>query len=165
MSVVVQIVEILWTKATRGAPRANERSALPRQFILSGEADAYVAEHHRLAEWEGNFALQPVKVETRQSVPGSEGELRIAKGQEGAVHLGLTGTPHDGQPRRTPVANGLVLRPGGYVRLLVNARHTSYSGQWYSEKVFNVAMGERIAGNRFLSAEPDQVLDLRANLF
>jgi hypothetical protein len=165
MSVVVQIVEILWTKATRGAPRANERSALPRQFILSGEAEAYVAEHHRLAEWEGNFAPQPVRVETKQSVPGSEGELRLARGHDGAVHLGLNGTPYDGQPRRAPIAHGLVLKPGGYVRLLVNARHTSYSGQWYSERVFNVAMGEHVSGNRFLLAEPDQILDLRANLF
>jgi len=165
MGVVVQIVEILWTKATRGAPRANERSALPRQFILSGETGAYVAEHHRLAEWEGNFALQPVKVETKQSVPGSEGELHIGRGHDGAVNLGLSGTPYDGRPRRAPVAEGLVLKPGGYVRLLVNARHTSYFGQWYSEKVFNVAMGEHVAGNRFLSAEPDQILDLRANLF
>jgi len=165
MSVVVQIVEILWTKATRGAPGANERSALPRQFILSGEGDAYVVEHHRLAEWEGNFAPQPVRVETRQSVPGSEGELRIARGRDGTVRLGLDGTPYGGQPRRAPLADGLVLKPGGYVRLLVNARHTSYSGQWYSERVFNVAMGEQVSGSRFLLAEPDQILDLRANLF
>ncbi|MDP9912383.1 hypothetical protein J2W27_004509 [Variovorax boronicumulans] len=162
---IVQVVEILWTKATRGAPRANERSALPRQFALSGEVGAYVAEHHRLVEWEGNFALQPVKVETKQSVPGSEDELRIISQRDGTFHLGLSGTPHGGRPRRMPVADGLVLKSGSYVRLVVNARHTSYSGQWYSEKVFNVAMGERIAGNRFLSAEPEQTLDLRANLF
>jgi|GEM_PF-1362682 len=165
MRVVVQVVEILWTKATRGAPRSNERADLPRQFILSGETDTYVAEHHRLVEWDGDFAPMPVKVETRRVVPGSEGELRIAKGPDGTLRLGLSGTPHGGQPRRMPVADGPVLKPGGYVRLRVNARHASYSGQWYSEKVFNVAMGDRVASDRFLSTEPDQVLDLLANLF
>jgi hypothetical protein len=162
---VVQIVEILWTKATRGAPRANERAALPRQFTLSGQTGAYVAERHRLAEWEANFASQPVRVDVKPAVPGSEGELRITQGHDGNVHLGLNGTSSGGQPRRAFIADGLVVKPGGYVRLLVNARHTSYSGQWYSETVFNVAMGQHISANRFLSAEPDQILDLKANLF
>ena len=161
----VQIVEILWTKATRGAPRANERAALPRQFTLSGQTGIYVSERHRLAEWEGNFALQPVRVEVKQSVPGSEGELRITQENDGTVRLGFTGTSSGGQPRRASIANALVVKPGGYVRLLVNARHTSYSGQWYSETVFNVASGEHIAANRFLSTEPDQILDLKADLF
>lgn len=161
----VQIVEILWTKATRGAPRANERSDLPRQFVLSSEVGTYVAERHRLVEWESNFAPQAVKVEVRQSVPGSEGVLRIGKHNDDSVHLGIHGTPHGGQPRRAPIPDCLVLKPGCFVRLVVNARHTSYSGQWYSETTFNVAMGENIAGTRFLSAIPDQFLDLRANLF
>ena len=162
---IVQTVEILWTKATRGAPRANERSALPRQFMLSGQTESYVAEHHRLAEWEGNFALQPVRIQTKQSMPSSETELRLLRQHDGTVRLGLSGTPNGGKPLRTPVAPSLVLKPEGYVRLLVNARHTSYSGQWYSEKVFNVAMGKHVSANRFLSAEPDQILDLQANLF
>jgi len=165
MSLVVQIVEIFWTKATRGAPRANVRADLPRQFILSGEMGAYVVQRHRLAEWEDNFALQPVKVEVKRAVPGAEDELRIVQGQDGTIRLGLGGTPYGGQPRRVPVTNGPVLVPGGYVRLRVNGRHTSYSGQWYSEKVFNVAMGDHLAADRFLLTQPDQVLDLTANLF
>ena len=133
--------------------------------MLSGQTESYVAEHHRFAEWEGNFALQPVRVQTKQSMPNSEAELRLVRQHDGTVHLGLSGTPNGGKPLRTPVGPSLVLKPEGYVRLLVNARHTSYSGQWYSEKVFNVAMGEHVSGNRFLSAEPDQILDLQANLF
>ncbi|MCB1032315.1 MAG: hypothetical protein KDD47_00585 [Acidobacteria bacterium] len=54
---------------------------------------------------------------------------------------------------------------GDYVRLTVNARHTSYSGQHYSETTYNVACGEDVATDRFLLGPPDRELDLRANLF
>ncbi|HEY9010153.1 MAG TPA: hypothetical protein VIN06_03975 [Devosia sp.] len=165
MGIVVQIVEILWTKATRGSPRANERASLPRQFSLSGETDTYVVQHHRLVEWKDNFAPQPIKVEVKRAVPGVEGELRIVKRHDGSIQLGLTGTPYGGQPPRVPVTDGPILGPGGYVRLRVNARHTSYSGQWYSEKVFNVAMGDHVPADRFLLTQPDKVLDLMADLF
>jgi hypothetical protein len=161
---IIQIVEILWTKATRGAPRSNERASLPRSFILSGATGPYVVERHQFAEWQG-FAPSPLKVEHKDALPGSEGVLRIAKGSDDIVRLGLLGTPNSGQPHRDAVADGLMLPPGSYGRLIVNARHTTYSGQYYSETVFNVTHGENVAADRFLVGEPDQILDLKANLF
>lgn len=161
---VVQVVEILWTKATRGAPRSNERAGLPRAFAIAGEKGEYLIQRHRMAEWD-DFRPGLVKVETKPSVPGSEGSVRISHGEHGTFTLGLLGTAHDGQPKRPSLANAVKLAPGQYVRLTLNARHTSYSGQYYSETIYNIAFGEEVAPNRFLSAPPDHDLDFKANLF
>ena len=161
---VVQVVEILWTKATRGAPRSNERVALPRAFAIAGDKGEYVIQHHRMAEWE-SFRPSITKVETKPSVPGSEESLRISRGELGAFTLGLLGTPHGGQPKRPIFSKAIELKQGQSVRITVNARHTNYSGQYYSETVYNVACGEDIAPDRFLSGRPDHDLDFKANLF
>jgi hypothetical protein len=161
---VVQVVEILWTKATRGAPRSNERVALSRAFAIAGDKGEYVIQRHRMAEWE-SFRPNIVKAETKPSVPGSEESLRIARGELGSFTLGLLGTPHDGQPKRPGLPKAIELKPGQYVRLTVNARHTNYSGQYYSETVYNIACGEEVMPDRFLSGPPDHDLDFKANLF
>lgn len=161
---VVQSVQILWTKATRGAPRSNERVALPRAFPVDALSGEYVVQRYRIAEWEG-FVPKLMSTEIKESVPGSEEVLRIFCEREGAFRLGLAGTPYGGQPRRHPRLNALHLVPGEYARFVVNARHTTYSGQYYSETVFNVACGEHVPPNRFLLGSPEHELDLKANLF
>ena len=160
---VVQVVEILWTKATRGAPRANERVALPRSFVFEGKAGSCLIQQYRLVEWE-DFAPKLVKSEQLQSPPGSVGALRIASLANKVLTLGFLGTPHSGQPTRHPVPEAITLSPGQYARLIVNARHTSYSGQHYSENVYNVASGLDVPTNRFLQV-PQHELDLKADLF
>ena len=161
---VVQIVEILWTKATRGAPRSNERVSLPRSFPINGATGHYFVQRHRIAEWEG-FQPKHVKSEEKQSVPGSEDLLRISRSVDGSFLLGLSGAPDAGQPKRYAVPKALTIHPGEYARLMVNARHTTYSGQYYSEVVYNVANDAKIQADRFLLGAPDHELDLKADLF
>jgi hypothetical protein len=161
---VVQVVEILWTKATRGAPRSNERANLPRAFPIEGGPGQCIIQRHRIAEWEG-FSPKLIQCERSPSIPGSVEVLRISSEPAGTFTLGILGTPSAGQPKRYPAPKALQLVPGQYVRLTVNARHTTYSGQYYSETVYNVACGEEVATNRFLLSPPDHELDLKANLF
>ncbi len=161
---VVQVVEIWWTKATRGAPRSNERVGLPRAFSIDSGPTEYLLQHYRIEEW---AAFQPkiLQSETKSLEPRTEGVLRISPEAGGYFSLGLTGTPYGGQPKRPAFQNAIRLAPGHYARLIVNARHTSYSGQYYSETVFNVACGKSMPPNRFLLGPPDYELDLKANLF
>ena len=161
---IVQVVEILWTKATRGAPRSNERVNLTRAFPIEGGSSECVVQRSRIAEWEA-FSPKLIKCEEAQTVPGSVDVLRISSEPEGSFTLGILGTPNAGQPKRHPVSRAVKLAPGQYARLTVNARHTTYSGQYYSETVYNVACGEGIPGNRFLLGPPDHELNLKANLF
>jgi hypothetical protein len=161
---VVQVVEIIWTKATRGAPRSNERAALPRAFVIGGGLGEYVVQRHRMAERE-SFRPTLVDSEIKDTVPGSEGVLQISNGENGSFKLGLLGTPGSGQPKRHAVMRAINIAPGQYARLMVNARHTTYSGQYYCETIYNVACGAKIVPNRFLQGPPDHEVDLKANLF
>ncbi|HEY8876091.1 MAG TPA: hypothetical protein VIN03_00920 [Roseateles sp.] len=159
----VQVVEILWTKATRGAPRALERVSLPRAFPVDSPPGNYVVQRYRLAEWE-DFQPQLLKTETFDNVRGTEGVLRITF-RDGAFSLGVSGTPRSGQPKRRALPDAIELSAGQFARLVLNARHTSYSGQYYSETIYNVACGDVVPADRFLSGKPDHDIDLKANLF
>lgn len=160
---VIQVVEILWTKATRGAPRAKERVALPRAFAFAAGTQACLIQHYQLAEWDG-FAPRLWQQEERSTPPGSMDSLQLISLGNDSYSLGILGTPHDGQPRRHPVLRAITLLPGETARLVVNARHTSYSGQYYSERIYNVGCGTHLPADLFLHP-PTHLLDLKAHLF
>ena len=117
-----------------------------------------------MVEWRG-FAPELVQLECSTAVPSSVEVLRLQAVGSDAMVLGVLGTPHHGQPPRLAILEALRLLPGQWARISLNARHTSYSGQHYSEMVFNVALGETIPGNRFIAGAPTHELDLQANLF
>jgi hypothetical protein len=162
---VVQVVTILWTKATRGAPRANERVSLPRSFVIELGTGECLVQQHRIAEWE---AFSPMLVESGKSLslPGGIEGLYVTRETDLTYLIGILGTPYFGQPKRRAIQNALKVTSGKYARIIVNARHTSSEGsQSYSETIYNVACGEEIPANRFLQGSPDHELDLKANLF
>jgi hypothetical protein len=161
---VVQVVEILWSKATRGAPAAHKRVRLPRQFAIELLDAQYVLHHVRMAEWE-EFSPRTVRNESKDSVPRIEGGLAMEEDGLGSVRLGLIGNPSGGQPRRYPVRRAFTLQPGEFARLVINGRHTSHSGQWYSEYVYNVACGDAVRADRFIGGPPDREFSLAASLF
>lgn len=161
---VVQVVEILWSKASRGAPESNARARLPRAFAVELLEAPYVLHHVRMAEWE-SFSPHRVKTESKESPPRIEGGLAIHSVESGAFRLGLMGNPSGGQPHRHPVREALTLAPGEFARLVVNGRHTSYSGQWYSEYIYNVASAASVPADRFLCEPPTHEFSLAADLF
>jgi hypothetical protein len=117
-----------------------------------------------MAEWE-EFSPKLVKTDELPSLPGSVDVLRISREPDGSVTLGILGTPNAGQPERRPLQRAVNVAPGRYARVSINARHTTYSGQYYSETVYNVAFGKEVESNRFLLGRPDHDLDLKENLF
>jgi hypothetical protein len=161
---VVQVVEILWSKATRGAPAANVRAALPRAFGIELHEGLFVLHHVKMVEWE-DFSPRCIKSEVHASVPRVEGGLSIRQLPEGSYRLGLIGNPSGGKPHRHPVNEALTLQAGEFARLAINGRHTSYSGQWYSEYVYNAASAHRVSATRFLQGAPEHEFSLVADLF
>ncbi|MCZ8256272.1 MAG: hypothetical protein O9327_11465 [Polaromonas sp.] len=161
---IVQVVEILWTKATRGAPGSNLRAALPRQFAIDLMDSPYTLQHVRMAEWE-DFSPRLVKREVKSFVPRIEGALAIQEDGNASFRLGLIGNPLGGKPYRYPVNQAVMLKPNESARLVINGRHTSYSGQWYSEYVYNVTSGTVIVADRFLRKAPDHEFSLAGHLF
>jgi hypothetical protein len=162
---VVQVVEIAWTKETRGAPRANERAALSRAFPIEVGAAVCAVQRHEMNEWEG-FIPKLVKAEQLQNIPGSIDVLRIQPEKGGGFVLGMLATPNQGsQPKRRAIPEAMRLLPGQWARLIINSRCTSNRGQRYDETVFNVAAGIEVPAHRFMHGPPDHELDLRADLF
>jgi hypothetical protein len=164
---VVQVVELLWDKASRDAGSRDLRAKVPRALPIDVGAGNVmcVIQHYRLHAWRG-FQPELERHETLAHVPGSEGSLRIRSTGQDRYLLGFAGNttrrPPPGWPE-VPIA--LVLEPGAFVRFIVNARHTSYSGQTYVETTFNVTAGVDIPANRFLLGPPDRELDMRGHLF
>lgn len=159
---VVQQVTILWTKATRGAPRANERTSLPRAFVVEPCSALCLIQHYRMAEW-NQFDIELQTSQSSPQIPGAVDALRLRPTPEKEIVLGFGS--HSGQPVRHPVNQAATLRAGQWAQLIVNARHTSYSGQHYSEDIFNVAYGDGLPPDVFLRGEPDYLIDLKADLF
>jgi hypothetical protein len=158
--VIVQSVEILWTKATRGAPHADRRTALPRAFGLPFSDSVYL---HDVITMNETTDFRPRRAQSRENfVPTSDQSLLFHLTGD-ALTVGLY--PSWGQPQRKGQRELLRLAPNEYARLRFNARHTSYSAQCYTETVYHVAFGERIPENRFVDARPEHEIDWMADLF
>ena len=110
------------------------------------------------------FAPELVKVVANPSIPRSEAALSILEQPDGSYKFGFLGE-HWGQPKRRALPEAFMLLANHYARLVINARHTSYSGQHYSETIYNVTCGQNVASDRFFREKPDYELDLRAHLF
>jgi len=65
---VVQRVQIIWAKATRGAPRANERAVLARKFIIPPANDNF--NFHRYQMLEKNAFRAKLKERSQAAADG-----------------------------------------------------------------------------------------------
>jgi hypothetical protein len=160
----VQLVEILYTKASRGAPNATRRNNLPRAFPMQAASEdcQYRFEHYRLLE--GMDFVPEIKERIASGVvPSVQGWL-VLNAEPVQVTLGLCWTLGIGQPPRRDQPQALVIRDGKVARLIINGRYASHSGQVYTEATYNVAFGNAVAAAVFRTRQPDAVLDLRADL-
>jgi hypothetical protein len=159
----VQLVEILYTKASRGAPAATRRNQLPRAFPVTLPVDAmYGFEKYRCSEW-GDFVPTMELAESSEQIPHGQGDL-VIEVEKPVVLLGLRWNSATGQPARRDRLRAIELRKGQTARLVVNGRYASYSGQIYTEATYNVAFGEGLQPEAFERDAFDRILDMRADL-
>ncbi|WP_257386193.1 hypothetical protein [Tahibacter caeni] len=153
-------MQIVWTKATRGAPRANERAALPRAFATAPSEARYTHDRYTMAEQEA-FRLVHARKVSDVLPAGDAGLLLQVDGDRLVVGLRAT----SGRPLRHGRRALARLACGDHARLRFNARFASYSGQYYTETIFHVGFGERWPRNRFVDARPEHDVDWMADLF
>jgi hypothetical protein len=48
---------------------------------------------------------------------------------------------------------------------VTNGRHASHAGQWYSQQTYNVAFGEGIVADAFISRQPQHLFSQEPDLF
>lgn len=165
--IIVQNVTIFWTKATRGAPRSNERSVLPRAFQIdacANKSKKYEFSSFVMSESNG-FTLTKREVTHSDVLPRIQGCLALFEEMDGCLSLGLRWVSSDGQPKRYPRPEAIKLHKGEWAQLSINGRHTNYSGQYYSEDTYNVAYGDEFQPDIFVSTVPNKEFSLKSDLF
>lgn len=160
---LIQHIRWRWTKLSRDALGGEIRATLPRAHPLSGAVGAFVLETLDCPAADGYRPRLATQVEPQ--VPGRCGLLRITALPQGRYALGVSGDIPAGLPKRHPIERAAELAPGGYWRLVVNARISSSAGQHYEEHTLNVTCGDRVAPDFFTTRAPDKVIELRAHLF
>ena len=110
---VVQVVELVWTKASRGAAggarRAEVQRALP--IDLQPADGACLVQRYRLEAGNG-FQPKLLSREALQHIPGKEGHLRIHADGHDRFLLGLAGNPEKRPPPGWQEATGDYGQPG-----------------------------------------------------
>jgi hypothetical protein len=156
VDVVIQIVRVSWTKASRGGEGAAARSATPLGLALPGALTT--ASFHQVV-FDETDAFTPQS----RCLPSEllDGRIRIdAHGAGPVVRVGpLFGFTYCGYHP------SVRLRPGRWVRWLQNARWTSAAGHgdWhYTAETVNIAVAPVEPG--VFMGEPDKVIDERASL-
>jgi hypothetical protein len=170
LDVVAQRIVVRWTKASRGAPGAVKRNAVPEGFAFDfqGIADLdAVAVVERLSFDEAReFRIQQgsSSLETVEMVERGTNVRLLPVGED----LQVTRLPMGGASLAYPPAlrqakSAFTLTPGSWGRLRANARFGSgWDGDWSYEKVvWNVAwkLDMPRGSTVFVDTQPAAVLD------
>jgi hypothetical protein len=160
----VQQVDILYTKASRGAPAATVRNHLPRAYPMqTNGVGVFFFERYKLLEW-SDFAPTLEGSEQALSVPDRCGDLVIEASEEG-LKVGLRWNSAMGRPKRHDKPNAITLSGGDTARLIINGRYASHSAQVYTEATYNVAFGDSLTPDVFVEMRDPALLDMRADLW
>jgi hypothetical protein len=164
--IVVQHIEVIWTKASRGAPAATVRNRLPQALphLPGAGNETYLFRHHRFDE-SNAFAVTLIEARTADAPPRREGELLIALRPDGALTLGLRHTGITGKPPRRERPQLLTLALGERGRLVVNGRQADYAGQRYRRATYNVVQTDSAPPDLFTAGEPERLVSLETDLF
>ena len=162
--IAVQHIRIIWTKQSRGMPQAQIRSLLSRKLMIGHDLkDKYTYCLYHMLE-EKHFSCQISSFIEKNTVPLLAGNCLRLREENGQLILGLIADEF-GQPYRYPRTETIRLQPNQCAQLSINHRYTSYSGQYYSEDIYNVAYSEVIKQDAFLNQPTTKYLNLMADLF
>ena len=123
----------------------------------------YLFRHHRFDEKDGFAGVQLDGREVAQ--PPREQELLLELHSDGTLILGLRHTLATGKPPRHERPQLLSAVLGEHAQLVVNGRHTSYSGQWYRRATYNVIKIDSFAPDCSERASPTRAVRSRPICF
>ena len=160
----VQWIRVTWTKASRGAPGATARNAVPRAFPLPAlvpQLGSALVVHYVDAAEADRF----VPVERVQEHPGPVRlrRLRITAGPAGpSVQLDQE---LSGEPRRPHRPGPVPLVPDEWLCWRINWRFAWNGGWTYQADTIHLRRVEQWRPDLFLGAAPTRTIDESASLF
>lgn len=156
-TVVIQHIETVWTKRSRGGDGARKRNVVPLALDFpSISRDCSFVLHHATFHEYDSFARQD---QLRWTDAFADLELRfLTLSIDGAV---LRVRVHrDGSnaatPSPFPYKDPFVLEPGLWGRLVYNGRFTAWNtGNWWYEKhVYNIGWFDEWTSDAFVKTKP-----------
>jgi hypothetical protein len=164
--IAVQLIEVLWTKASRGAPHSTARNQVPRALPLLPCTRSFAFQHFRFMEWTG-FEQQLVEERCDDETPREVHELRLSRKPDLSLWAGLAYSAETGLPARKGQRWLAEISGTCSTRLCTNGRHTDAHGsQHYRQATYNLFVtpdgGDR---NNLVSTEPRRTFSMEANLW
>lgn len=164
--IIVQRIETLWTKYSRGMPNAAARNSVPRALALPCDpdlsGDIYV--HEAKAYEDSGF-------EIFQEVYRIQEERKywslsfLDRGEFLEVLFTYNYWDH-GRPNRGAYRRSLMnLKIGETGSLHINGRFTTHYGQYYKQNFVNLANLGAPERNVFLDSEPVKYVNKMVHLF
>lgn len=161
--IVVQTIQVTWTKMSRGGEGARIRNGLSDAFEVPGQEPGEGILIHWNRMQECNDFVRESSHSFCTDLNSQWDELRIV---ETPLHLvvefeALSGIPIHGRP---PIS--FKVPHGSWVKLLVNRRLTDYdTGQWsYQRDTMNIAYVDFLEKEFFLTQPAHRVVDLQTQL-
>lgn len=167
MTVIVQAITTRWGKASRGAPGAVSRAAVPESVSLSVvDAGVGVTLHEMEASEVHSFEVDDRGIRALGALPVEVAGLHLEEisGRLQVTRLGDTSV-RAGWPPRSHDVSAFVLDTGQWGRTIRNSRLSGYQGWSYSKTVVNVAYQPRPSEPVFVVSTPDFVLDEQEHLW
>lgn len=158
MTVIVQVITTRWTKASRGAPRAALRAAVPEGALLPERfPHAPFVVHELEAAEMGDFELRCQGARALERLPAVVAGVRLAD-VGAAIEVVRLADARFGWPPRPHDRVVFRLEAGLTGRVVRNNRHAGRVAWSYSKTVVNVANVAEPTRAVF-SAEPALLVD------
>lgn len=161
--IVVQVITITWTKASRGAPGAVERAAVAEVAPVPSAGTAPVLVHEVEAHESAGFAVIDRGTRAPGPLPIDVAGVRLDD-RDGVVAVTRMATTRDGWPPRPYDRPAFRLESGQWGRLLRNSRHSDHDGWRYSKVIMNVGNLAGVRTDAF-TGDPVATIDEQAALW
>lgn len=166
MILIVQHIQTLWTKASRGMPQAAKRSAVPRilsvPYIEVPQNGVIIHEvnHYEFTQFQAQVNTYAAdQLFTYWDLHFQTNASAIDIFFNYATHR--TGLPLRGGHMRKL----FTLKPKQIGAFHINGRYASYESFWYEQHCINMAYVEKLNSLVFMNRKPDFLLDQLVTLF
>ena len=159
LQAVIQHVETIWTKQSRGGASAEKRNAVPSAVVMPDVADVqrFMLHHVTCRECDG-FTRQDEMVAT-EAFDQLNLQCLSCRIDEDALHIRFhRDESNAAAPVPYPHKDAFALRAMEWGRIVYNGRYTAWNtGNWWYEKhVFNVGWFFDWAPDVFLATKPHE---------
>ena len=179
-TLIVQHIQITWTKAARGGHLAERRAEIPNAFVIPKPPTTYDKSQHYIVHGVGfgerNQFAEPIGSQTNAptidtSFNTKNCTVQLADDSATVVYEWRDGAPErqffDKSGTPVPVRKHLQVTADKWVRLEYNGRFTGYDcgNWWYEHSILNVALASPDCLDVFLTTKPSASFQQLAHLW